>query len=508
MDNNNIDMDSFSGNIHQDGLAIIWDDLAESEWKNQLNDLKASFEKLKYDVVCLNGSEIEELISLSKMENKFQKYKCLICTIFGYKTKDQIQSIVDAFDQCSTLKGKPKLFFAQQQKKKDDVEKTIDGIRISVNVNVMQFDFNEGLEYLYRHDLSSFFIQGVCKILNTIDIDIAESWLSFNDFIDIISKKMTNTSKVELHKNELGLLSDYDRNIGIDWHVLGVQHAESGNYYEALSFYLRALGYFRHFSEEMDASENAALCLRDIGTVYMAKKNYEQASVHYKESLAIYNRIYQQDEGYVNKSFILHNLGTMAVPTADFESGIFFLKQAVEMRRQLFKNEDNLDLAQSINSLGMCYLQKKETSTALVYFIAAYDMRKRLFDLKKISIDEGLAHSLTNIGAAYMAIGDLKKAKTYTNKALKMRSQLFKDNDNEWLAASLHNFGLVFLSKGKDLDKAELYLKRGFEMRMRLFTGNKNHPDVIESMKNCQLLDNLKQKKNLRNANKKKCQIL
>ncbi len=115
----------------------------------------------------------------------------------------------------------------------------------------------------------------------------------------------------------------------------------------------------------------------------------------------------------------------MAVPTADFESGILFLKQAVEMKRQLFKNEDNLDLAQSINSLGMCYLQKKETSTALVYFIAAYDMRKRLFDVKKISIDEGLAHSLTNIGAAYMAIGDLKKAKTYTNKALKMRSQLF-----------------------------------------------------------------------------------
>ena len=57
----------------------------------------------------------------------------------------------------------------------------------------------------------------------------------------------------------------------------------------------------------------------------------------------------------------------MTVPTADFESGIFFLKQAVEMRRQLFKNQDNLDLADSLNNLGVCYLQKKETPIALVY---------------------------------------------------------------------------------------------------------------------------------------------
>ena len=57
----------------------------------------------------------------------------------------------------------------------------------------------------------------------------------------------------------------------------------------------------------------------------------------------------------------------MTIPTADFESGKFFLKQAVEMRIQLYKNEDNLNLAKSLNNLGVCYLQKKETPIALVY---------------------------------------------------------------------------------------------------------------------------------------------
>ena len=179
---------------------------------------------------------------------------------------------------------------------------------------------------------------------------------------------MTNTSKVELHKNELGLLSDYDRNIGIRLYEMGVQHYGSGNYDRALSFYEKALEYFRNFYGDKDASEICCSMPKRYWTcVYTVKGDFEQASVHFKESLAMFDRIYQKDECFESKSFILNNLGTMTVPTADFESGKFFLKQAVEMRRQLYKNEDNLNLAQSLNNLGVCYLQKKETPIALVY---------------------------------------------------------------------------------------------------------------------------------------------
>ena len=202
----------------------------------------------------------------------------------------------------------------------------------------------------------------------------------------------------------------------------------------------------------------------------------------------------------------------MTIPTADFENGIFFLKQAVEMRRQLFKNVDNIDLAQSINNLGGCYLQKKETSTALVYLIEAYDMRKRLFDVKKISIDEDLAESLSNIGVAYMQIGDLKKAEAFTNVGLKMRLTLHKNSDKKSLATSLDNFGAVLLLKGEDLNQAELYLKRCLEMRMRLFNGNTNHPEVLRSIGNCQQLETIKIRRAfIRDYGKKKssfCQIL
>jgi tetratricopeptide (TPR) repeat protein len=504
---------AFFGNIHQDGLAIIWDDLAESEqtpeWKSDLGNLEASFLKLKYDVVCLNGSGIEEIISLSKMENKFQKYKCLICTIFGSKTKDQIQSIVDAFDQCSDLKGKPKLFFAQLENKKYvlyDDEEIMDDIQYYKNftLSVMTHFCDESLEFFYRHDLNSYFIQNVCKILNTIDLDTAESWLSFNDFIEILDGIIMNAPKVELHNN------DYFPNVGKCLYELGDKYERTGDNDKALSFYKRALEYFRLFSEEKD--ENAALCLKDIGTVYMAKKNYEQASVHYKESLAIYNRIYQQDEGYVHKSFILHNLGFIAMQNDDFESGIFFFKQAVEMRRQLYKNVDNIDLADSLNNLVLGYLEKEEWSTALVYLIEAYDMRKRLLDLKKISIDKGLAEALHNFGFLYAKIGDLKKAEAYTNECLKMQSQLYKDSDNQDLATSLDNLGLVLLLQGKDLDQAESYFKRGLEMRMRLFNGNTNHPDVLYSIGNFRQLEEIKIRREfIRTYGKKKssfCQIL
>ena len=119
-------------------------------------------------------------------------------------------------------------------------------------------------------------------------------------------------------------------------------------------------------------------------------------------------------------------------------------------------------------------------------------MRKRLFDVKKNSIDENLAESLSNIDLAYMQIGDLKKAEAFTNEGLKMRLTLYKNSDNKYLATSLNNFGLVFLLKGEDLNQAELYLKRGLEMRMRLFNGNTNHPDVLQSIDNCQQLEEIK----------------
>ena len=59
-------------------------------------------------------------------------------------------------------------------------------------------------------------------------------------------------------------------------------------------------------------------------------------------------------------------------------------------------------------------------------------MRKRLFDVKKNSIDENLAESLSNIDLAYMQIGDLKKAaEAYSNECLKMRLTLCKESDND-----------------------------------------------------------------------------
>jgi hypothetical protein len=89
----------------------------------------------------------------------------------------------------------------------------------------MKYIIDETLKFFYRHDLNSFFIQNVCKVLNTIDIENAESWLSFNDFIDIISEIMSkNTPKVEPHKNDKNvpsLASDYDRNVGIRFLKIG-----------------------------------------------------------------------------------------------------------------------------------------------------------------------------------------------------------------------------------------------------------------------------------------------
>ena len=94
-----------------------------------------------------------------------------------------------------------------------------------------------------------------------------------------------------------------------------------------------------------------------------------------------------------------------------------------------------------------------------------------------------------------MSIDSIQKAKVYTHEGLKMRLALYKDNDNNGLATSLNNYGVVLLMEGDDLEQADHYLTRGLEMRMRLFKGNTSHPDIIQSLGNCERLREIRMRR-------------
>ena len=243
-----------------------------------------------------------------------------------------------------------------------------------------------------------------------------------------------------------------------------------------------------------NSNEKIAIAHLNIAEIQFFKDNRVQTSNHLKQSLEIFNRVNVSGNDFLtkHKSRVLHLLGFLTLTNADSENGIFYLKQAVEMRRHLYKSADNFDLAESLNNLGCCYLQKNDNASALLYLTEGMNMRKRLLDLTNTKFDHDLAQSLSDLKVAYFNT-DLKKADTYTIAGLNMRSSLYKDKDNQHLATSLNNLGVVLLVKGEDLDSAEIYLSRGLEMRMRLFKGN--HPDIIQSKENYQKLNYIRRQR-------------
>ena len=502
-----------SAKVHQGGVVYICDENDENErmldqrWSKDLSNLKVILEKLNFDVFVSYNTDTDHIISLASNLNQFEEknYKSLLCIIFGHKTNDQIRAIKEAFKQSEALNSKPMIFFNQQEKKIENKS------NFTVNFKVIKYVYDEYIEFNYGHHLSYLLIICLRKILSNIETDNIESWLSLNDFMQILSDFMLNAPDPNVDSDSNSETENHDINLDQEFFNSGNRYFNNGEYDQALGVLEKELDLFR--SGKINANENIAMALKLLGDIYYIKNNLNQACVYYKQGLEICDRVFQIDGGFYLKSSIFLNLGSLSLMKSDFENGVIYYRQAIEMKRCQFNYLDNIDLADLLNNLGFCYLQKNDKQTAIHYLSESLDMKKRLLGNEK-KIDASLATSLNNLGVAYM-FHDLKKAEEFTSEALKMRSAIYFAVDNSDLAQSLNNYGAVLLLKGDDLDTASVYLSRGLEMRKRLYKGNTNHPHVVESLNNFKKLNEIKQTRLMielikadRNKKSSWCQIL
>ena len=121
--------------------------------------------------------------------------------------------------------------------------------------------------------------------------------------------------------------------------------------------------------------------------------------------------------------------------------------------------------ANALNTEGASFFIKGDYAKSIDYHTRSLQLREEIGDQK------GIAASLGNIGNIYKDQGDAqsnlvqkeelyKKAIDYHNKSLKIKEQI---NDQQGIAASLSNLGIIFRSQGKllsdTLQKEEMYKK-------------------------------------------------
>ncbi|QUS60966.1 tetratricopeptide repeat protein [Synechocystis sp. PCC 7338] len=134
-------------------------------------------------------------------------------------------------------------------------------------------------------------------------------------------------------------------------------------------------------------------------------------------------------------------------------SAEFFLKAIENFENSLIlyrQLDDVLNIATSLNYIGVIYFDLGDKQKALDYYNQALTIRKQARDIS------GEAQSLNNIGVIYFDLGNKYKALDYYNQALAISSQI---EDLALEGTTLTNIGRVYSRLG-DKQKALDYLNQ------------------------------------------------
>ena len=362
--------------IEQGGLVFIFDDKSERDknWNKDLCDLEDSLKKSNFEILSYYNIKMEDIIFLAKNEKKLETCNSIICIIIGHISIDKMRIILDAFEQCETLKLKPKIFFNQTEKKTESKSSSNDTFQITVNFNVMKYLYDESIVFYYRHDLNNFFFQNLSKVIET-----ERNWMSFHDLVEILNEKFLNSNLPKIEQK-----NSYDSENAKNLHDIAIRHWNNDEYDKALSVFEKELELLRN---ENISNEMSVIALKLVGDIYYIKNNLHQAYTHYIQALETSNKVYKNDDGLQNRYLILKNLGALNFTKNDFENAIFYYEQAVKIQRKLY---NNLELANSLHTLGVCCLKQNQEKTAIVYITEALDIKKRLFGALAINEDSSL----------------------------------------------------------------------------------------------------------------------
>lgn len=228
----------------------------------------------------------------------------------------------------------------------------------------------------------------------------------------------------------------------------GQEYYNNANYTKALESFLLAL----KISEETNDQEKTAICLKNIGNVYLQLRQHQQAISYYKRSADICKKTGNTCEGDA-----LFNIGLTLIDMDHFNKALSFLNEA----KSAYKTASN----KQGESLVLSYLGYIETeltnhAKALNYYLEALAIQQEFNDKERLS------ETLRFIAEAYTSLGNYEKALSYQSKALELSQKINSKaiiRDNYW---GLYN---IYKQSGNSLKSLE-YLEKYSELKDSIFS--------------------------------------
>ncbi|XP_038047138.1 nephrocystin-3-like [Patiria miniata] len=244
------------------------------------------------------------------------------------------------------------------------------------------------------------------------------------------------------------------------FHLLGGLHSQWGKYATAEAYYKQAL----EISENAFDGDhpNVLKMLESLVVLYKKQNKHEQAGPLQKRVTSILKRTQPPH-----------------VPPHQ-KSALNALKKRSLQLQEMATGPDSLELAKTLNELGVLYYLQNNISTAEQSFQRSLSMREELLGEQHLDV----AQSLNNLAALYNDSNDLNKAGVLYERVLSIRKSLLPA-DHPTVVSSIRNLGMLYRKQGKYTDAEPLYIQ-AVETKERCLGGN--HSSVATALVNLAVL--------------------
>jgi tetratricopeptide (TPR) repeat protein len=173
----------------------------------------------------------------------------------------------------------------------------------------------------------------------------------------------------------------------------------------------------------------------------------------------------------------LMDLGVKQANAGEIGAAEETFQKALQTGRQVYPNQDNIDLAQLMVGLAAVLSVQGNHADAEQLAREAADMHRRLYPKKD---NEFVAISLMVLGAILTDRGKYAEAEAQCREAVEMNRRLYPKRGHDSLAVSLNTLADVLKHQGKFADAEKLF-REALEMNRGLYP-NQDHHFVAESM--------------------------
>ena len=185
------------------------------------------------------------------------------------------------------------------------------------------------------------------------------------------------------------------------------------------------------------------------------QSNYQEALKYYDNSLAIYRELYENDDNLdIVRNF--KNIGSCFQQQGNIDEALKIYNKSLYTMRKIYKNDDNLEIAEIINCIGSCHQEQGKTEKALQFYNDSLLIKRKVY---KNDDNLEIAGTLNCIGSCHLERGKLVEALKFYNDSLSIKRKIYKTDDNLEIADTLikiddcenkaKKYNAVFLLKRK-----------------------------------------------------------